>query len=228
MKAGMRISALIKKKIIYILTHDSIGLGEDGPTHQPIEQLAHMRAIPNMITLRPADAMETSAAWKFALQHKTGPVCLVLTRQNLPVLHPSNYPVVGEVDKGGYVLSDILVGSSEPKIILIASGSEVSLALSAQKKLAEEKISSRVVSMPSMELFDQQPLDYRESVLPSHITARLSIEAASTFGWGKYVGFKGDSIGMMTFGASAPGGVAMEKFGFNVDNVIKKAKNILP
>ncbi len=226
MKGGMRISALLKKRVIYILTHDSIGLGEDGPTHQPIEQLAHLRATPNMTVIRPADANETAAAWKFALMHKTGPTCLILTRQNLPVL--SRFPHVQKGTlRGAYVLTDNAPEGQFPRIILIATGSEVSLALSAHAHLREENITSRVVSMPSWELFEQTDQSYKDSVLPPSVKARLSIEALSTFGWAKYVGLDGDSIGMTTFGASAPGAIAMEKFGFTVENIATRAKKLL-
>lgn len=225
MKGGMRISALIKKRVIYILTHDSIGLGEDGPTHQPIEQLVHLRAIPNMRVIRPADATETAGAWKEAIKHKTGPTCLILTRQNLPVLQKSKYPTLGQVEKGGYILSETKGGT--PKLILIATGSEVQLALGAQTKLEAEGTPTRVVSMPCCEIFDEQPESYRESVLPKSVRARLSIEALSPETWGKYVGLDGDSVAMTSFGASAPGNVAMEKFGFTIENVISRAKKIL-
>lgn len=225
MKGGMRITALTKKRVIYILTHDSIGLGEDGPTHQPVEQLAHFRAMPNTIVIRPGDANETAGAWRVALTTKTSPVLLILTRQNLPVLSTDKYPLAGAVEKGAYVLND---ASQKPgKLILIATGSEVSLALNAQSALEKEGIPTRVVSMPSWELFQAQPVQYRESVLPKNITARLSIEALSTFGWERWVGDKGGMIGVDTFGASAPGNVVMEKYGFTVDNVVNKAKKIL-
>ncbi|MCB4757701.1 MAG: transketolase, partial [Elusimicrobia bacterium] len=226
MSAAMRIAALNGKKVIYIFTHDSIGLGEDGPTHQPIEHLAHLRATPNMITIRPADANETVAAWKVALQYRKGPVALVLTRQAVPVLLKSKYPGLGAVEKGAYVLS--AEKSGPPQLILMATGSEVTLALKAQETLQAENIQARVVSMPSWEIFELQPKTYRNSVLPPGVKARLAIEALSTFGWDRYVGTDGDVIGMTTFGASAPSAVAMEKFGFNVDNIISRAKKLLP
>ncbi len=225
MKGAIRIGAINKNRAIYIFTHDTIGLGEDGPTHQPIEQLAHLRATPNVTVIRPADAVETAAAWKYALRHKTGPVALILTRQNLPVLHPAKYPSVGQVDKGAYVLSEAKSGT--PRLILIATGSEVSLALSAQTKLEAEGISTRVVSMPSWELFEKQIQSYQDSVLPPSIKARLSIEALSPFGWERYVGTEGDSLGITTFGSSAPGEVAMDKFGFNLSHVLQRAKHLI-
>jgi len=225
MKGGMRISALSELKVVYVLTHDSIGLGEDGPTHQPIEQLAHFRALPNTVTIRPADAVETAAAWKFALTHKKGPVLLVLTRQNLPVLKKAKYPAAGQVEKGGYVLSDARGGT--PKVILIATGSEVTLTLGAQEKLEAEGIPTRVVSLPSWELFSAQTPAYRESVLPKAIKKRLAVEALSTFGWERWTGDEGDVIGMTTFGSSAPATVSFEKLGFSVANVVERAKKLL-
>jgi transketolase len=225
MKGGMRICALTKKRVIYVLTHDSIGLGEDGPTHQPVEQLAHFRAMPNTIVIRPADATETVGAWRVALTCRTSPVLLILTRQNLPVYTPEKYPLAGAVEKGAYVLSE---ASSKPgQLILIATGSEVSLAIASQAVLEKEGIPTRVVSMPSWELFEAQPVQYRESVLPKSVTARVSIEALSPFGWERWTGDKGAIIGMTTFGASAPLNVLMEKFGFTVDNVVKQAKEII-
>ncbi len=225
MKGGMRICALTKKRVIYILTHDSIGLGEDGPTHQPIEQLAHFRAMPNAIVIRPADATETVGAWRVALTTRTKPVLLILTRQNLPVYTPEKYPLAGAVEKGAYVLNE---ASSKPgKLILIATGSEVSLAIASQAVLEKQGIATRVVSMPSWELFEAQPEQYRESVLPKNVTARVAIEALSPFGWERWTGDKGAIIGMTTFGASAPINVLMEKFGFTVDNVVQKAKKII-
>ncbi len=226
MKGGVRLSALMKQKVIYILTHDSIGLGEDGPTHQPIEHLAHLRAMPNSITIRPADANETVAAWKYALETKTdGPVNLILSRQNLPVLLKSKYPLAGSVDKGAYVLSEAKGG--KPQIILIATGSEVSLALSAQEKLEKDGVATRVVSMPSWEIFSAQTESYRQNVLPKEIKARVSIEALATLGWERWVGLEGATIGLDHFGASAPAPVLFEKFGITADAVAAKAKALL-
>lgn len=226
MKGGVRLTALMKQKVIYILTHDSIGLGEDGPTHQPIEHLAHLRAMPNSVTIRPADANETVAAWKFALEHKEGgPINLVLSRQNLPVLLKSKYPSAGSVEKGAYILSDATGG--KPKVILIATGSEVSLALLAQEKLEKDNIPARVVSMPSWEIFSAQSNAYKQSVLPKDIKARISIEALSTFGWERWVGTDGVAVGLDHFGASAPAGILFEKFGFTADNIVAKAKALL-
>jgi transketolase len=224
MKGGMRISALSKLRVIYVLTHDSIGLGEDGPTHQPIEHLAHFRAMPNCVVIRPGDANETVSAWKYALNSKGKPILLVLSRQNLPVLLKSKYPLAGSVEKGAYILSE---GSTKPRLILIATGSEVSLALAAQAKLENEKIPTRVVSMPSWEIFSEQPDSYREEVLPKNIKARVSIEALSGFGWEKWVGLEGLVIGINSFGASAPAPILFEKFGFTTDNIVQKSKQLL-
>lgn len=226
MKGGVRLSALMKQKVIYVLTHDSIGLGEDGPTHQPVEHLAHLRAMPNTITIRPADANETVAAWKFALETKSnGPINLILSRQNLPVLLKSKYPLAGSVEKGAYVLSEAKGGTA--KVLLIATGSEVSLALTAQEKLEKDGVPTRVVSMPSWEIFSAQTESYRQSVLPKEIKARVSIEALATFGWERWVGFEGATIGLDHFGASAPATVLFEKFGITADAVAAKAKTLL-
>lgn len=225
MKGGMRLSALMEKRVIYILTHDSVGLGEDGPTHQPIEQLAQLRATPHMSVIRPADANETAAAWRVALLRKDGPTALILSRQNLPVLSKATYPSIGQVDKGGYILSEAKAGS--PKIILIATGSEVQLALGAQTQLESAGFQTRVVSLPSWDIFQKQPASYIDSVLPPSIKARVSIEAATTFGWAKWVGPEGVSIGIDHFGASAPGNIVLEKFGFTVDNIVTQAKKLI-
>lgn len=225
MKGGMRLSALMKKRVIYILTHDSVGLGEDGPTHQPIEQLAQLRATPNMSVIRPADATETVSAWKSALTRKNGPTCLILSRQNLPILAKAKYPNVSQAEKGGYILSEAKGGT--PKVILIATGAEVHQALSAQAKLEESGTPTRVVSLPSWDIFDSQPAAYRESVLPSSVKERVSVEALTTFGWSKYVGMNGLSVGIDTFGASAPGPVALEKFGITIDNIVAKARTLV-
>jgi transketolase len=225
MRPAMRIAALAKLHTIYVLTHDSIGLGEDGPTHQPIEHLASFRAMPNMTTLRPADATETAVAWEMAISHNKGPVCLVLTRQKLPVIDRTKFAAAQDAKKGGYIVADAADG--KPDVILIASGSEVSLILSAYDKLTTEGIKARAVSLMSWEIFQGQPQEYRDHVLPPSIPARISVEAASTLGWKRYVGDRGISIGMETFGASAPAEVNMEKFGFTPENVIAKAKQLL-
>ena len=228
MRPSIRIAALEKAHSIFVFTHDSIGLGEDGPTHQPIEQLMSLRAMPNLTVIRPADANETAAAWRLAIERK-GPVALVLTRQKLPTLDAKHFPVADGPSKGAYVLSD---SQGEPNLILIASGSEVHLALEARAKLVQQGIRVRVVSMPSWELFEEQSKDYRDSVLSPHITARLAVEAGVTLGWHRWVGEKGDVVGIDRFGASAPGPVAMEKYGISADNIVRRAtaliKRVLP
>ena len=225
MRPSIRLAALSKAHVIYIWTHDSIALGEDGPTHQPIEQLAGLRAMPNMMILRPSDATETVEAWRVALQHSDGPVGLVLTRQKLPVLDRTVLASASGLAQGAYMLVD--ADGSAPEVILIATGSEVSLALEAHARLAGEGIRSRVVSMPCWELFERQPQSYRDSVLPPSVRARVSIEAAAPFGWERYVGLEGAIIGVTDFGASAPGPVVMREFGFTPEHVVEVAKRIL-
>ncbi|MDQ2665145.1 MAG: transketolase [Gemmatimonadota bacterium] len=225
MKPSVRLAALSGAHVIYVWTHDSIALGEDGPTHQPVEQLAGLRAMPNMLVLRPADATETVEAWRIALLHTTGPVGLVLTRQGLPVLDRTTLAPASGVARGAYVLSDSSAGS--PSVILIATGSEVSLALKAHQQLTAEGVRSRLVSMPSWELFEAQPQDYRDSVLPPRVRARVSVEAASPLGWDRYTGLDGASIAVRSFGASAPGPVVMEKFGFTTEHVVAAAREVL-
>jgi len=220
MRPPIRLAALMNIPVIFIFTLDSIALGEDGPTHQPIEQLVTLRAIPNMTVIRPADANETREAWCYALTNSRGPVILVLTRQKLPIIDQKKYASANNLTKGAYILSP---SKTEAQVILIATGSEVSLALAAQEKLAEKNISSSVVSMPSVELFDAQPKEYRDKILPPSIKARLAVEAGSPKGWREYVGDEGDIIGINHFGASAPGPVVMEKYGFTVENVVKHA-----
>lgn len=212
LKPMARLSALMRIPAIYVLTHDSIGVGEDGPTHQPIEQLATFRAMPNFYTFRPADAAETAAAWYFALNKKDAPTALVLSRQNLPQLENSGK----EALKGAYIVADS--GNDTPDAILIATGSEVSVALEARKKLQEQGIHTRVVSMPCMELFEEQSEEYREKILPAAVTNRVSIEAASTFGWSRYAG---ENIGMTTFGASAPGAKLFTHFGITAEAAVQ-------
>lgn len=223
MRPPIRLAAIMKIRPIFIYTHDSIGLGEDGTTHQPIEQLISLRSIPNTLILRPADANETTQAWRVALEHKTGPVVIVLTRQGLPVIDQAKYTSASELEKGAYILSD----AEKPSVILMASGSEVSLVMDAQAKLKEQGIASRVVSMPSWELFEKQDATYKEKVFPSTIRKRLAVEAGSTLGWHKYVTDEGDILGMTTFGESAPAGDLMKFFGFTVDNVVNKVKQLI-
>ena len=224
MRAPIRLAAIMGIRPIFIFTHDSIGLGEDGTTHQPVEQLISLRSIPNLIVIRPADANETAQAWRVALEHKTGPVTLILTRQKLPVLDQTKYANAKNLEKGAYVLSDC---EGKPGVIFIATGSEVQLALAAQEELSKEKINTRVVSMPSWELFEKQSDDYKEKVLPKDVKKRISIEAGSALGWHKYVTDEGISIGIDEFGKSAPIEDLMKEFGFTVENVVLQAKKVL-
>jgi transketolase len=225
MRPSMRLGALMEIPAIYIFTHDSIGLGEDGPTHQPIEQLASLRAMPNMLVLRPGDANEVVEVYKIIMQHAHGPVSLVLTRQALPTFDRAKYAPASGVAKGAYVLAD--APAAKPEVILMASGSEVSLCVSAYEKLSADGIKARVVSMPSWELFERQDAAYKESVLPANVTARVSVEMASIFGWERYVGPAGKMIGMRTFGASAPLKDVKKKFGFEPENVVAAVKEVL-
>ena len=224
MRPPIRLAAIMKIRPIFIYTHDSIGLGEDGTTHQPVEQLISLRSIPNLVVIRPADANETAQAWRVAIEHSGGPVALVLTRQNIPVLDQQKYTSAAELEKGAYILSD---SANEPDIILIGTGSEVSLLMQTQEKLKEESISARVISMPSWELFEKQDESYKEKVFPKTMKKRLAVEAGSTLGWHKYITDEGDIIGMTTFGESAPAEELYKEFGFTVDNVIKKAKALI-
>jgi transketolase len=223
MRPPLRLAALSKYPAIFVYTHESIGLGEDGPTHQAVEHFASLRAIPGMIVIRPADANETAYAWKFALEHRQGPVILAMTRQKLPVLDQSLYPSAENLYKGAY----ILVSAPKPHVLLIATGSEVQLALKAHARLEKEGIASRVISMPSWELFDAQPEEYREQVMPSSVQARVGVEAGVKMGWEKYLGLRGEFVGMSSFGASAPANVLFEKFGFTVDRVVDAARKVL-
>ncbi len=253
MRPTLRLAALMEVHSIFVYTHDSIFLGEDGPTHQPIEQLPALRAIPNLCVIRPADANETALAWRVAIEHRGGPVALALTRQKLPIIDREKYASAEGLVRGAYILADakpahppqksIVVTSREelqkamdvfaglkgfqPEIILIATGSEVSVALAAFEKLVAEGVAARVVSMPSWELFEKQPQAYRDAVFPPAVTARLAIEAAAAFGWERYVGTKGAVIGMTRFGASAPYQILAEKFGFTADNVVRRAHELI-
>lgn len=221
MKGAMRLSALMKLPVVYILTHDSIGVGEDGPTHEPIEQLAALRSIPNMTVFRPADSKETAAAWDYALTKADGPICIVLTRQELPLYKETGI----EALRGGYILRDSK--KTIPDIILMATGSEVELIYKAYDELQQKGIDARVVSMPSFEIFDKQSRDYKESVFPNKVRKRLAVEAASSFGWYKYVGLDGDVLSIDHFGASAPAKILFKKFGFTVENVVDRALKVL-
>jgi transketolase len=224
-KPAIRLGALMEQPVIYVFTHDSIGLGEDGPTHQPIEQLAALRAMPNILVLRPGDANEVVEAWKLAVSHIHGPTALVLSRQAMPTLDRTKFAPATGVAKGAYVLSDASGG--KPDVILMGTGTELSLCVAAQEKLAAEGTKARVVSIPSFELFAKQDAAYKESVLPAAVTARVSVEMASTFGWERHVGPKGKMVGMHSFGASAPLKDLLKKFGFTVENVVAAAKEAM-
>ncbi|PYO96695.1 MAG: transketolase [Gemmatimonadetes bacterium] len=225
MRPPIRLAALCGLPVIYVFSHDSIGLGEDGPTHQPIEQLAGLRAVPNLVVIRPADPAETVEAWRAAILRREGPVALVLTRQKVAALDRTKYAPANGLRLGGYVLADAPGG--KPSLVLIATGSEVELALGAYERLAAERIAARVVSMPSMELFARQPLEYRDAVLPPAVTARLAIEAASPQPWYRWVGETGAVLGIERFGASAPYQRIYQEFGLTVDNVVRRAKELL-
>ncbi|MBC7415207.1 MAG: transketolase, partial [Herminiimonas sp.] len=224
MRPSIRLAALMKLRVVFVFTHDSIALGEDGSTHQPVEQLASLRAIPDLLVIRPADANETAYAWRAALRSRDRPVALVLSRQALPTLDRTAFSPAAGVLRGAYVLAEAAGGKAQ--LALIASGSEVTLALAAQQALLRQDVHARVVSMPCWELFDEQPQDYREQVLPPS-SLRLAIEAGVTQGWHRYVGDHGDVLGVDRFGASAPGDVMMEKYGFTVDNVCLRAHALL-
>ena len=224
MRPPMRLAALMGIRVIYIFTHDSIGMGEDGPTHQPIEHLMNLRAVPNLTVIRPADATETAEAWRAALKNCDGPTVLIFTRQNLPVLDRTEYPSAEGLQRGGYVLWE---NDTLPQVILIGTGSELHIALEAGKQLASEGVKARVVSLPSWELFDRQPADYRESVLPKSVRARIAVEAGVKLGWEHYVGLDGRIVGMESFGASAPIEILYEKFGITVENTVAQAKALV-
>jgi transketolase len=220
MRPSMRLAAMMNLPVIYVFTHDSIGLGEDGPTHQPTEQLTTLRAIPNLVVIRPADAYETVEAWRTVLQRRDGPTALILTRQALPLVTP----VDNGLARGAYVLAEAEGGA--PEVVIIASGSEVGLALTAHERLAGEGIAARVVSMPSWELFDAQPADYQAAVLPPAVP-RLAVEAGVTLAWPRYVDYGGRVIGLDRFGASAPYKVLFERFGFTVENVVEQVRALV-
>jgi transketolase len=225
MRPPIRLAALMEQHVVYVFTHDSIGLGEDGPTHQPIEQLAALRAIPGIVVLRPADANETAEAWRVAVSHEGGPVALVLTRQKLATLDREKYEAAEGVRRGGYVLAD--AEGKEPKAILIATGSEVHVALGARELLEQEGIPTRVVSLPSWELFEKQEAAYRDEVLPPGVTARVSIEAGVGLGWERYTGSRGRIVSMTRFGASAPYEILMKEFGFTPEHLAAQARELV-
>jgi transketolase len=242
MRPSIRLACLSEVQVIYVFTHDSVGLGEDGPTHQPIEHLAALRAIPHLFVVRPADVHEVREAWRLAILRREAPTALALTRQKVSLIDRKKFASAEGLRQGGYVLAEarpsgraqsdgVSTGSGsdrvDPSLILIATGSEVSLALEAREKLQADGIPTRVVSMPCIELFAEQPQNYRDEVLPPSITARLAIEAGVRQGWDRYVGPNGDVICLDRFGASAPGDVALKNLGFNVENVVKHAKRLL-
>jgi transketolase len=223
MRPSIRLAALNRLSTIFVWTHDSIGLGEDGPTHQAVEQLMSLRLIPHFSILRPGDATETAQVWRAAMEHREGAVGIVLCRQNIPVLDRSS--AKGDASHGAYILAEASGGA--PRLILMGTGSELQLAVAGRQKLEAEGIPTRVVSMPCWEFFDRQPREYRDEVLPPGIRARLSIEAGVTLGWQKYVGDQGGSIGVDRFGASAPGEIVMREFGFTAEHVVEFAKGLL-
>jgi transketolase len=225
MKMPIRLSAVMEVPSIWIFTHDSIGVGEDGPTHQPIEQLITLRAVPGLMTLRPADANEVVEAWKVIMKLRKEPVALILTRQAVPTFDRTKYASAAGLARGAYILADAEGG--KPQVILMATGSEVYLCIDAYEKLRAEGIRARVVSMPSWDLFERQDRSYRDAVLPPDVTARVAVEMASTFGWAQYAGAKGRIIGMHTFGASAPLKDLQKKFGFTTDAVLQAARELL-
>lgn len=225
-RPAIRLSALMKQPVIYVFTHDSIAVGEDGPTHEPIEHLPALRAIPGLTVLRPADAIETNEAWRYAVSSTNEPVVLVLTRQNLPVMAETTAKARAGFTRGAYVLKDAANGN--PELILLASGSEVSLVMEAANLLAERGVAVRVVSMPSWELFERQPQEYKEAVIPAQVKARLGVEMAMPLGWERYVGDGGRVIGINQFGASAPGDRIMKEYGFTVEHVVAEAEKLLP
>jgi transketolase len=224
-RPALRMAALSKLPVLFIFTHDSIGVGEDGPTHQPVEHLAALRGIPNLWVIRPADANETAQAYRVAMRRAEGPVVIVLTRQKLPTFDREKMAPAAGLSRGAYVLSEAPGGA--PQVLLLATGSEVSLALAAQEKLLAAGIRARVVSMPCWELFAAQPAEYRESVIPPALTARVSIEAATTMGWHRFIGDRGIAIGLDRFGASGPGGVLVKQFGFTADNIVRAATSLV-
>jgi transketolase len=225
MRPPIRLAALMRLHVVHVFTHDSIALGEDGPTHQPVEQLAAFRAMPNMLVFRPGDANEVTECYKVAVQHAHGPSTLVFSRQAMPTLDRTKFSAASGVAKGAYVVAD--ADGGKPEVILLATGTELQHCMVAWEKLKAEGIKARVVSMPCWEIFDEQDAAYKESVLPAAVTARVSIEMAATLGWDRYVGPKGTMIGMHSFGASAPLKDLLKKFGFEPENVIAAAKKLL-
>jgi transketolase len=230
MKPAIRLAALSEVQVIYVFTHDSIGLGEDGPTHQPIEQLAGLRAIPHLFVIRPADAHEVREAWRIAIRRRHRPTALALTRQKVPLIDRKLYAEASGAQRGAYILAEAEGANgakAAPALILIATGSEVSLTLEARTALQKDGVPTRVVSMPCIELFEEQPEEYRNEVFPPSITARLAVEAGVRQCWDRYVGLQGDCLCLDRFGGSAPGDVAMRELGFTVENVIERARALI-
>jgi transketolase len=230
MRPAVRLAALSEVQVIYVFTHDSVGLGEDGPTHQPIEHFAALRAIPHLFLIRPADPAEVSEAWRIGILRRHAPTALTLTRQKVPIIDRTRYAAAAGLRRGAYVLAEAQNANGEsvlPRLILIGTGSEVSLTLAARETLQQEGIPTRVVSMPCWELFEEQGKEYRNEVLPPGVTARLAVEAGVTQGWDRYVGLAGDVIGLNRFGGSAPGDVALRELGFTVENVLQHARALL-
>lgn len=225
MRPPIRLAALMGLHVIYVFTHDSIALGQDGSTHQPVEQLAGLRAVPGLTVIRPGDANETAVAWRVALEAGDHPIALILTRQNVPTFDRSQLSAADGLRHGAYVLAD--APNAKPNAILIASGSEVGLVMAARQKLRDQNVLARVVSMPSWELFDAQPQSYRDQVLLPAVQARLAVEAGASQGWHRYVGDRGDVLGVDRFGASAPGDIVMREYGFTVENVCKRTLALL-
>jgi transketolase len=225
MRPSLRLAALMELPVIVVFTHDSVGLGEDGPTHQPVEQLAALRAIPGMTVIRPADGPETAAAWRAALLNRSGPTLLVLSRQKVPVIDRARYAAADGLLRGGYVLAE--AGGGAPRLLLLATGSEVGLALAARELLEREGTPTRVVSLPSLELFARQDAAYRDAVLPPAVRARLAVEAAAGFGWHRWVGSAGDVVSIERFGVSAPYERIFKEFGFTADNVAARARAVV-
>jgi transketolase len=226
MRPAIRLAAMMKLHVIYVFTHDSIALGQDGSTHQPIEQLANLRAVPGLTVIRPGDANETAMAWRVALEAGDHPVALILTRQDVPTLDRTQCAAADGLRRGAYILAD--APNCKPDVILIATGSEVALVMAARQTLQERNVKARVVSMPSWELFDAQPRSYRDQVLLPSAHARFAVEAGASQGWHRYVGDHGDVLGVDRFGASAPGDVVMREYGFTAENVCKRALALLP
>jgi transketolase len=230
MRPSIRLAALSEVQVIYVFTHDSVGLGEDGPTHQSVEHLAALRAIPHLYVIRPADPAEVSEAWRIAILRRKAPTALALTRQKVPIIDRKRFAAASGLRGGAYILAEAQGVDGEvttPRLILIGTGSEVSLTLEAREKLQGEKVPTRVVSMPCWEIFEEQPNEYRENVLPSTVTSRLAVEAGVSQGWERYLGSRGDALCLDRFGGSAPGDVALRELGFTVDNVLKRARALL-